>query len=250
MMNGAATNGAGSVPEGWLTADELQKKFGGSSRTVRRWGELGRIGRMKDAHGRAFFDPSDYARELRSEEGDDEASGKFEVQREGIVIDGANSLLRQTMQHLEKVMAPAADAQRELLQLLKEENSSLRQQVKDLTAVHLENMKAREALISEAHERELELKAFEAREARKKAALDMVKGPAQKLLARVAGVGADTVPAPAGKLTSARALLASLTDEQLTTLFALEAVRETLPQLLGLGVLTEEQEGLVREVLL
>jgi hypothetical protein len=251
MMNGTATNGA--THEGWLTAHELHQRFGGAVRTIHRWGETGRIGRHKDANGRVTFDPDSYARELGKE---DEASGeydsaKLEVARSQVLTSGANDLLKQLLRHNENMMAPASEAQRELLVLLKDENKSLREQVAELTKVHLENMKAREELISEAHARTIELKMFEASEARKQAALDMAKGPVKQLLARVTGgAGNDTVPASSGKLAPARALLASLTDDQLAMLLAVPDLRDMLTALLETEVLSDEQKGFVREVLL
>ena len=254
-MTAAQTNGhATQVPEGWLVAADLAKKHGGSPRTIQRWGEQGRIGRVKDGQGRAWHDPDDYVRELRAEEQADAADGSAaaDVQKTAVLVDGSNALLRQTMAHLEKVLGPSHDATREVFELLREENKSLREQIRELTKVHLENMQAREELISEAHARELELKTFEAREARKQQALEMVKEPAQRLLARVTGgavAARDTMPASSGKLASARSLLASLSDDQLHMLLSLPMVRDALSDLLGTSILSSEQEGFVREVL-
>jgi hypothetical protein len=253
MMNGtAASNGAGH-PDGWLSAHELHARFGGSVRTIHRWGESGRIGRYKDQQGRVSFDSEAYARELGKEEelSGEHDSAKLEVARSQVLTSGANDLLKQLLRHNEQMMGPTAEAQRELLVVLKDENKSLREQLASLTAVHLENMKAREELISEAHARTIELKMFEESEARKQAALDMAKGPVKQLLARVVGgAGGDTVPASSGKLAPARALLASLTDDQLAMLIAVPDLRDMLTALLETEVLSDEQKGFVREVLL
>lgn len=254
MAAEATTNGkATQVPEGWLPVAELQRKHGGSVRTIHRWATEGRVSFVTDKEGRRWFDPEGYARELSSDkELEPDQAALVEVRRDQVVLDSANSLLKQAQSHHEKTFGPYSDATREVLELLRQENKDLRAQNAELVKVHLDNVKAREEMLSQAHERELAGKMFLAAEERKREALETFKGPAKELLKRFVAGGPDTVPAPAStapKLEAARRLLGSLTDQQLLMLLGAELVTDGLSGLLGTGVLSAEQEAMVREVL-
>jgi DNA-binding transcriptional MerR regulator len=247
-----ATNGTEQpIPKGWLKASVLVRECGGSLRTIQRWGSDGRISSVKDPTGARYYNPEEYVAEL-----DKEDTERDDSQKTGIVLNGSNELLKQAHHHLEKLMGPAHEATREVLECLRKENGELRALNSKLIETHLENVKARESMLSEHHQRELTTRMFESHEARKRAAFDALKAPAGLLLARLVGGGAvgvvpsDTMPAPSGALVAARDLLASLTDDQLSMLLGADMVKQALTAFLETELLDEHQKDLVRQVLL
>lgn len=245
------TNGASSVPPGWLKASQLVKEYGGSLRSCQRWGTDGRIGYLKDEHGVGWFNPEDYVRELGREDVE-----QNDGQKTRVVLDGANELLKQAMGHLEKVFTPAQDATREVLDMLRKENADLRAQNAKLLDAHLANVAARESLLNEEHMRQLTASVLREEQERKRQLVDNLKGPAKLLLARALGMpelaaaAPGAAPAPAvGRIDAARRLLASLTEEQLTLLVGAEAVREALAGFCETELLSAEQKELARAAL-
>lgn len=249
-MTDVSLNGHGEFkpPKGWLLASQLVKEYGGALRTAQRWGAELKVENVQDAKGVRYFNPESYLRVLESED-----VATSDVAKTGIVLSGSNELLKQTQGHLERVLKPAFEGSEAIVSALLKENASQRELIAKLTATHLENVKAREESLSQAHERAIMARVIEASEERKRMALDMLKQPAKLLLAKWAGVDAssgDTVKVSDGRLDAVRRLLASLTDEQLSTLLAAEAVQSTLQAVLDTDMVSEEQKGMIREVLL
>lgn len=159
--------------ERWLPKQSASALTGIEHRRLHYLGESRQVRRRKNAKGEWEYALSDLEPFQESKE------QSFTM---------ASRLVEQATRHTESAFKLVFDPAKELFTLLRDENVSLRESNAKLTQTHLDLIKAQEALLSEAHERELAARESAAAIERKTEMLNLGKKILPVIAAQMAGI--------------------------------------------------------------
>jgi DNA-binding transcriptional MerR regulator len=196
--------------EGWLTGSEVTA-LGVTPRALSRWSENGVVQRAKDAAGQWRFNPAD----IEQQRGRVQSSGSKDE-----VLEAFRAMLAMQVGHLERTWALVHEPSHKLLELMSTENDRLAKRNEKLEDRHLQFLELFEKLMTNQHQRELEARVVDQREARKDKAFGKLTDAAPAFLQQVfGGMGAS-------------ALVKSITDEQLQVLTVAEFLTDEQKRML------------------
>ncbi len=191
--------------ENWLTGSDVTA-LGVTPRALSRWSENGLVQKAKDAAGQLRFNPADVEQQRTRSQA---ASGSRDE-----VLESFRALLNMTLGHLERSWGQVHEPGQRLLDLLATENDRLAKRCEKLEDRHLQFLDLFEKLMTNQHQRELESRVVDQREARKDKAFGKLADAAPAFLAQLAsGLGA-------------KKLVDSIDDEQLSVLTVAEFLTE------------------------
>lgn len=162
---------------GWYSRAIAAKKLGISLSTIIRKVDDGSIPATADSEGVWWFDPKEI----------DPLVPEAASEGSAAVIQATAHALKQAQDHNEVLLRHATDPSQAALRLIMRTNERLTLENKELRDREAENYKAREALLSEAHERELASRIVEARERRYEEGFKLLLGYAPMLITQMSG---------------------------------------------------------------